>query len=66
MVRPADGTAIVRAAMAFRMADLEFQQADNEDVQGDWREDAQQAYSAARAALMALCDTRLRPIDGRP
>lgn len=65
MVRPADGTAIVRAAMAFRMADLEFQQADNEDVQGDWRDDAQEAYSEALAALMALCDTRLRAYDPR-
>lgn len=74
VTRPANGTDIVRAAMALRIADLELQQADEAH---DWHRDfdgsdtwlryeaAQQAYSEARAALMALCDTRLRAYDPR-
>lgn len=82
--RPADGTAIVRAAVAWHAADVEYKAADEAHTQalsqwaacardGAWGDAdgialrdtwircslAQDAYNDARAALLALCATRL-------
>jgi hypothetical protein len=72
VTRPANGTDIVRAAMAFRIADLHYQAMDKARTEhrglfydDDAIDNAQQAYNDARAALMALCDTRLRAYDPR-
>jgi hypothetical protein len=59
----AEAHEIYNAALAWRSADLEFQQADNLDTAGFWRDEAQDALNVARANLAALCDTRLRPYE---
>ena len=63
MAHLAEAHEIYNAALEFRKADLEYQQADQLDDAGYWREEAQQQYNAARDRLMALCDTRLRSYE---
>ena len=60
MDRLAESYEIHNAALAWRKADLEYQEADRLDTASYWRDEAQDALNAARAHLAALCDTRLR------